>query len=128
MDTMIAAPITITRIVPTYICADAPMFGDWKAQFETGRFPVAQADEVSWLNRRELLLTKGGENGVFLQVSEFGCVEIGFYMDAWGSDIHSGMFMVNQEAQYPSHAEAIQALVDLGLTPILNQAPAYMLR
>jgi len=118
---------TITRIVPTAICADAPNFAKWNAQFEAN-WPPTQPDRITWMNTRDLFAFKGGENGVFLRISATGHVELGFYMDAWGTDVTSGMFMVNQEAQYPSHAEALAALLALGLQPILNQVPAYMLR
>jgi hypothetical protein len=128
MDTQIETPITtITRIIPATIDPAALMFAEWKAQM-AARWPPLQPDRIKWLNTRELFVSKGGENGVFLRITPSGYVELGFYMDAWGSEVTSGMFMVNQEAQYPSHTEAIEALCALGLRPTLDCVPSYMLR
>lgn len=75
-------------------------------------------DAITLLNRHELLVFQGGENGLYLRISQDGYAEIGYYKDAF-PHIGEALFTKVHGNQVAGNVEDAARIVfeKLGINP-----------
>lgn len=91
---------------------DKKEFAAWKRQTDSSKYKWT-VDEVTFYNKHDILIYKGGEDGHFIEIKKDGKMTIGLYEGAI-PHIGEATFIQKGSKQFKTQDEAITRAIEAG--------------